>query len=127
MREKATPTSLEEDALHDLGPPAREELDRLRPAEPGARPEDVLREGRLRVALAEVDDPALRPGRVALGGIRGLREDEDLHAAAREPVGRREARDARAEDEDGDVEAGGERGHGKPREERKREERFRIS
>ncbi len=99
---------LQEDALHDLGPPPGEELDGLRAAEPRAGAQDVPGERGPRVTLAEVDDPALRPRGVALGGVRGLREDEDLHAAAREPVRRREARDAGAEDEDGDVEAGGE-------------------
>ena len=94
---------IEEDVLHDLGPAPREKRDglRLAQARPGA--EDVLDERARRVFLPEIDDAALGPRRVAVLGLLRLREDDDLDAAPRERERGGQARDARAEHENGRV------------------------
>src|SRR5450830_1457074 len=95
----------EKDLPHDLGTTAGEEFHGLRLAQAGAGEENVLHKRAGRVFLAEVEDPALRPGRVAVLGLLRRREDEHVHAAAREREGGRQARDARAEHEHGRVDA----------------------
>ena len=99
----------DQDLLDDARPLLREEADRLGVAEAGAGREDVLHERGGGVLPAEVDDPALRPGGVAVAGVVGLRDEEDADAPLGEGEGGRQAGDAGADDErrDADPPGGG--------------------
>ena len=90
----------DQELADEIGPFARQEVDRFGVAQPVPRADDVGGEELGRVAGRPRDDPALRVERVGLRHLAGPRRDRHLRAVAGRGESRRTAGDAGPDDED---------------------------
>ena len=90
---------VQQQLAHDPRALGRKKSNRFLVAEPCARLNDVFDEPLRRVVFTLVDDPALRPERIAVRRVSGLGNEQNLHSRTGKRKRRRQSGDARADDE----------------------------